>query len=128
MQQKEAALQAASTLLHEAERHKEKISKEIGNIRQDIDTQKVKSLSLLPSSGSPFNCSAYTLLALIGGVINIFFQSGFNAYFLMWQVQERWLQDNLTLRKRVEELKEVVAKREALCKDIGNMQVMQLRQ
>lgn len=46
----------------------------------------------------------------------------------MWQVQERWLQDNLTLRKRVEELKEVVAKREALCKDIGNMQVMQLRQ
>ncbi|XP_051902565.1 DNA repair protein RAD50 [Hippocampus zosterae] len=82
-EQKEAALQAASTLLHEAERHKEKISKEIGNIRQDIDTQKV---------------------------------------------QERWLQDNLTLRKRVEELKEVVAKREALCKDIGNMQVMQLRQ
>uniref|UniRef100_A0A3Q2YKC7 RAD50 double strand break repair protein n=1 Tax=Hippocampus comes TaxID=109280 RepID=A0A3Q2YKC7_HIPCM len=82
-EQKEAALQAASTLLHEAERHKEKISKEMGNIRQDIDTQKV---------------------------------------------QERWLQDNLTLRKRVEELKEVVAKREALCKDIGNMQVMQLRQ
>lgn len=55
----------------------------MGNIRQDIDTQKV---------------------------------------------QERWLQDNLTLRKRVEELKEVVAKREALMKDMGNMQVLQLRQ
>uniref|UniRef100_A0A673A3Y8 Zinc-hook domain-containing protein n=1 Tax=Sphaeramia orbicularis TaxID=375764 RepID=A0A673A3Y8_9TELE len=44
------------------------------------------------------------------------------------KVQERWLQDNLTLRKRVEELKEVVAKREALMKDMGNMQVLQLRQ
>lgn len=47
---------------------------------------------------------------------------------LLLQVQERWLQDNLTLRKRVEELKEVAAKRDALLKDIGNMQVMQLRQ
>lgn len=45
-----------------------------------------------------------------------------------FQVQERWLQDNLTLRKRVEELKEVVAKRETLMKDMGNMQVLQLRQ
>uniref|UniRef100_A0A8C5HJ38 Zinc-hook domain-containing protein n=1 Tax=Gouania willdenowi TaxID=441366 RepID=A0A8C5HJ38_GOUWI len=44
------------------------------------------------------------------------------------KVQERWLQDNLTLRKRVEELKEVTARREALLKDMGNMQVMQLRQ
>ncbi|XP_061607805.1 DNA repair protein RAD50 [Phyllopteryx taeniolatus] len=82
-EQKESELQETSTHLHEAERHKEKISKEMGNIRQDIATQKV---------------------------------------------HERWLQDNLTLRKRVEELKEVEAKREALCKDIGNMQVIQLRQ
>lgn len=44
------------------------------------------------------------------------------------QVQERWLQDNLTLRKRVEELKEVVSKRDALRKEMGNMQVLQLRQ
>uniref|UniRef100_A0A8C4E4M8 RAD50 homolog, double strand break repair protein n=1 Tax=Dicentrarchus labrax TaxID=13489 RepID=A0A8C4E4M8_DICLA len=81
--QKESELQETNTQLHEAEKNKEKINKEMGNIRQDIDTQKV---------------------------------------------QERWLQDNLTLRKRVEELKEVVAKREALMKDMGNMQVMQLRQ
>ncbi|KAG8008563.1 DNA repair protein RAD50 [Nibea albiflora] len=82
-EQKESELQETNTQLHEAERNKEKITKEMGNIRQDIDTQKV---------------------------------------------QERWLQDNLTLRKRVEELKEVVAKREALMKDMGNMQVLQLRQ
>ncbi|XP_051257670.1 DNA repair protein RAD50 [Dicentrarchus labrax] len=82
-EQKESELQETNTQLHEAEKNKEKINKEMGNIRQDIDTQKV---------------------------------------------QERWLQDNLTLRKRVEELKEVVAKREALMKDMGNMQVMQLRQ
>ncbi|XP_076025072.1 DNA repair protein RAD50 [Genypterus blacodes] len=44
------------------------------------------------------------------------------------KVQERWLQDNLTLRKRVEELKEVVVKREALVKDMGNMHVLQLRE
>uniref|UniRef100_A0A3Q2GJW1 RAD50 homolog, double strand break repair protein n=1 Tax=Cyprinodon variegatus TaxID=28743 RepID=A0A3Q2GJW1_CYPVA len=80
--QKESELQETNTQLHEAEKQKEKISKEMGNIRQDIDTQKV---------------------------------------------QERWLQDNLTLRKRVEELKEVLAKREALMKDMGNMQVLQLR-
>uniref|UniRef100_A0AAQ6AFT0 Zinc-hook domain-containing protein n=1 Tax=Amphiprion ocellaris TaxID=80972 RepID=A0AAQ6AFT0_AMPOC len=71
--QKESELQETNTQLHEAEKHKEKINKEMGNIRQDIDTQKV---------------------------------------------QERWLQDNLTLRKRVEELKDVVAKREALMKDM----------
>ncbi|XP_037323920.2 DNA repair protein RAD50 [Pungitius pungitius] len=82
-EQKEAELQETNTQLHEAEKDKEKINKEMGNVRQDIDTQKV---------------------------------------------QERWLQDNLTLRKRVEELKEVVAKREALMKDMGNMQVLQLRQ
>uniref|UniRef100_A0A8C2ZBF5 RAD50 double strand break repair protein n=1 Tax=Cyclopterus lumpus TaxID=8103 RepID=A0A8C2ZBF5_CYCLU len=82
-EQKEAELQETNTQLHEAEKYKEKINKEMGNIRQDIDTQKV---------------------------------------------QERWLQDNLTLRKRVEELKDVVAKRGALLKDMGNMQVLQLRQ
>ncbi|XP_024121815.1 DNA repair protein RAD50 [Oryzias melastigma] len=82
-EQKESELQETNTQLHEAEKQKERINKEMGNIRQDIDTQKV---------------------------------------------QERLLQDNLTLRKREEELREVVAKREALLKDIGNMQVTQLRQ
>uniref|UniRef100_A0A8D0AQM4 RAD50 double strand break repair protein n=1 Tax=Sander lucioperca TaxID=283035 RepID=A0A8D0AQM4_SANLU len=82
-EQKESELQETNTQLHEAEKYKDKINKEMGNIRQDIDTQKV---------------------------------------------QERWLQDNLTLRKRMEELKELVAKREALMKDMGNMQVLQLRQ
>uniref|UniRef100_A0A671S0N6 DNA repair protein RAD50-like n=1 Tax=Sinocyclocheilus anshuiensis TaxID=1608454 RepID=A0A671S0N6_9TELE len=43
------------------------------------------------------------------------------------KVQERWLQDNLTLRKRVEELKEVSRKHEDLLKEMGNMQVLQLR-
>uniref|UniRef100_A0A8C1PLT3 RAD50 homolog, double strand break repair protein n=1 Tax=Cyprinus carpio TaxID=7962 RepID=A0A8C1PLT3_CYPCA len=43
------------------------------------------------------------------------------------KVQERWLQDNLTLRKRMEELKEVSRKREDLVKEMGNMQVLQLR-
>ncbi|XP_035035031.1 DNA repair protein RAD50 [Hippoglossus stenolepis] len=82
-EQKESELQQTDTQLHDAEKQKEKISKEMGNTRQDIDTQKV---------------------------------------------QERWLQDNLTLRKRVEELKEVVAKCETLMKDMGSMQVQQLRQ
>lgn len=48
--------------------------------------------------------------------------------FCTGQVQERWLQDNLTLRKRIQELKEVVSKRDVLLKDMGNMQVLQLRQ
>uniref|UniRef100_A0A672RD12 RAD50 double strand break repair protein n=1 Tax=Sinocyclocheilus grahami TaxID=75366 RepID=A0A672RD12_SINGR len=43
------------------------------------------------------------------------------------KVQERWLQDNLTLQKRVEDLKEVSRKREDLVKEMGNMQVLQLR-
>uniref|UniRef100_A0A3P9ALK0 Zinc-hook domain-containing protein n=1 Tax=Esox lucius TaxID=8010 RepID=A0A3P9ALK0_ESOLU len=81
-EQKEAELQELNTQLHEAEKNKEKINKDIGNIRQDIDTQKV---------------------------------------------QERWLQDNLTLRKRIEELKEVIRKHESLMKEMGNMQVLQLR-
>lgn len=40
LQQKEAELQETNTQLHEAEKHKEKLNKEMGNIRQDIDTQK----------------------------------------------------------------------------------------
>lgn len=43
MQQKESELQETNTHLHEAEKNKEKINKEMGNIRQDIDTQKVQS-------------------------------------------------------------------------------------
>ncbi|KAF3841072.1 hypothetical protein F7725_006934 [Dissostichus mawsoni] len=98
--QKESELQETNTQLHEAEKNKDKINKEMGNIRQDIDTQKVR----LPESWWDFVLSTIV------------------------QVQERWLQDNLTLRKRVEELKEVVARREVLLKDMGNMQVLQLRQ
>uniref|UniRef100_A0A3B3QVD8 RAD50 double strand break repair protein n=1 Tax=Paramormyrops kingsleyae TaxID=1676925 RepID=A0A3B3QVD8_9TELE len=81
-EQKEAELQEITTQLHEAEKQREKINKDIGNIRQDIDTQKV---------------------------------------------QERWLQDNLTLRKRMEELLEVSEKRAALVKEMGDMKVLQLR-
>ncbi|XP_023867366.1 DNA repair protein RAD50 [Salvelinus sp. IW2-2015] len=81
-EQKEGELQETNTQVHEAEKQREKINKDSGNIRQDIDTQKV---------------------------------------------QERWLQDNLTLRKRIEELKDVTKKREAVAKDMGNMQVLQLR-
>uniref|UniRef100_A0A8C7QB85 RAD50 homolog, double strand break repair protein n=1 Tax=Oncorhynchus mykiss TaxID=8022 RepID=A0A8C7QB85_ONCMY len=80
--QKEGELRETNTQVHEAEKQREKINKDSGNIRQDIDTQKV---------------------------------------------QERWLQDNLTLRKRIEELKDVTKKREAVAKDMGNMQVLQLR-
>ena len=53
LQQKESELQETNTQLHEAEKNKDKITKEMGNIRQDIDTQKVKLhsyLSLLFSS------------------------------------------------------------------------------
>ncbi|KAK1788005.1 hypothetical protein P4O66_016479 [Electrophorus voltai] len=81
-EQKEAELQETNTQLLEAEKQREKINKDMGNIRQDIDTQKV---------------------------------------------QERWLQDNLTLRKRVEELKEVSKRREVLLKEMGNMKVLELR-
>lgn len=42
LQQKESELHETNTQLHEAEKHKEKINKEMGNIRQDIDTQKVQ--------------------------------------------------------------------------------------
>ncbi|XP_076835840.1 DNA repair protein RAD50 [Brachyhypopomus gauderio] len=81
-EQKEAELQETKDQLREAEQQRETINKDIGNIRQDIDTQKV---------------------------------------------QERWLQDNLTLRKRVEELKEVSNRREVLLKQMGNMKVLELR-
>uniref|UniRef100_A0A4W3KCI2 RAD50 double strand break repair protein n=1 Tax=Callorhinchus milii TaxID=7868 RepID=A0A4W3KCI2_CALMI len=43
------------------------------------------------------------------------------------KLEERWLQDNLTLRKRVEELRGVEAKRQDLLQQIGEMQVMQLK-
>ncbi|XP_056587602.1 DNA repair protein RAD50 [Triplophysa dalaica] len=81
-EEKETELQEVDKQLHAAEKQREKINKDMGNFRQDIDTQKV---------------------------------------------QERWLQDNLTLRKRVEELKEVSRKRDVLLKEMGNMQVLQLR-
>ena len=41
LQQKETELRETSSNLHEAEKQKDKISKEMGNIRQDIDTQRV---------------------------------------------------------------------------------------
>ena len=41
LQQKESDLRETNTQLHEAEKHKEKITKEMGTVRQDIDTQKV---------------------------------------------------------------------------------------
>lgn len=42
LQQKEAELRETSGQLHEAEKRKEKVGKEMGTIRQDIDTQKVR--------------------------------------------------------------------------------------
>lgn len=47
IQQKEAELQEINAQLTEAEKQREKINKDMGNIRQDIDTQKVERLSLL---------------------------------------------------------------------------------
>ncbi|KAM8972941.1 DNA repair protein RAD50 [Pelodytes ibericus] len=43
------------------------------------------------------------------------------------KIQERCLQDNLTLRKRMEELKRVEHEREQLLKQMGQMQVMQMK-
>ncbi|KAM9311342.1 DNA repair protein RAD50 [Gastrophryne carolinensis] len=43
------------------------------------------------------------------------------------KIQERCLQDNLTLRKRMEELKKVEQEREQLLKEMGLMKVTQLR-
>ncbi|XP_012860001.1 DNA repair protein RAD50 [Echinops telfairi] len=80
--QKEMELNNVITQLSECEKHKEQISKEMGDMRQDIDTQKI---------------------------------------------QERWLQDNLTLRKRNEELKEVEEERRQHLKEMGQMQVLQMK-
>ncbi|XP_044520599.1 DNA repair protein RAD50 isoform X1 [Gracilinanus agilis] len=80
--QKEAELNNVISQLNECEKQRDKISKEMGTMRQDIDMQKV---------------------------------------------QERWLQDNLTLRKRNEELKEVEEERKKHLKEMGQMQVLQLK-
>lgn len=49
-QQKEEELRDTSTQLQEAEKHKEQVNKDMGNVRQDIDTQKVTPpLSPLPT-------------------------------------------------------------------------------
>uniref|UniRef100_A0A8C9FU38 Zinc-hook domain-containing protein n=1 Tax=Pavo cristatus TaxID=9049 RepID=A0A8C9FU38_PAVCR len=80
--QKECELDEVNSQLVACEKQKEKISKEMEIIRQDIDTQKI---------------------------------------------QERWLEDNLTLRKRNEELKEVEDKIKQLAKEMGEMKVPQLK-
>ncbi|KAI4569611.1 hypothetical protein MJT46_006905 [Ovis ammon polii x Ovis aries] len=80
--QKETELNKVIAQISECEKHKEKINKEMGIMRQDIDTQKI---------------------------------------------QERWLQDNLTLRKRNEELKEVEEERKQHLKEMGQMQVLQMK-
>uniref|UniRef100_A0A2D4M101 Zinc-hook domain-containing protein n=2 Tax=Micrurus TaxID=8634 RepID=A0A2D4M101_9SAUR len=81
-QQKESELEKVTVQLKDSEKKKEKINKEMGTIRQDIDTQKI---------------------------------------------QERWLEDNLTLRKRNEDLKEVEDNIKQLLKEMGEMQVPQLK-
>uniref|UniRef100_A0A670Y8A9 RAD50 double strand break repair protein n=1 Tax=Pseudonaja textilis TaxID=8673 RepID=A0A670Y8A9_PSETE len=81
-QQKESELEKVTVQLIDSEKKKEKINKEMGTIRQDIDTQKI---------------------------------------------QERWLEDNLTLRKRNEDLKEVEDNIKQLLKEMGEMQVPQLK-
>ncbi|XP_072846288.2 DNA repair protein RAD50 [Pogona vitticeps] len=81
-QQKEIELDEVNIQLTECEKRKEKINKEIGTIRQDIDTQKI---------------------------------------------QERWLEDNLTLRKRNEDLKEVEDSINRYLKEMGEMKVPQLK-
>lgn len=80
--QKETELNEVVVQLNDCDKHKEKINKEMGTMRQDIDTQKI---------------------------------------------QERWLQDNLTLRKRREELKEVEEERKQHLKEMGQMQVLQMK-
>ncbi|XP_039191646.1 DNA repair protein RAD50 [Crotalus tigris] len=81
-QQKESQLEKVTVQLVDCEKKTEKINKEMGTIRQDIDTQKI---------------------------------------------QERWLEDNLTLRKRNEDLKEVEDNIKQLLKEMGEMQVPQLK-
>lgn len=130
LKQKEAELQETNTQLHEAEKDKEKVNKEMGNVRQDIDTQKVRPSQPASSSLSSLSLSFCFPNKAVNDLTRLedAAERGWLFHALHCQVQERWLQDNLTLRKRVEELKEVVAKREALMKDMGNMQVLQLRQ
>ncbi|XP_077183022.1 DNA repair protein RAD50 isoform X2 [Paroedura picta] len=81
-QQKESELDEVKDQLAECEKKKEKINKEMGTVRQDIDTQKI---------------------------------------------QERWLEDNLTLRKRNEDLKEVEDNIKQYLKEMGELQVPQLK-
>ena len=50
-----------------------------------------------------------------------------NEFHIYIQIQERWLQDNLTLRKRNEELKEVEEERKQHLKEMGQMQVLQMK-
>lgn len=130
LKQKEAELQETNTQLHEAEKDKEKVNKEMGNVRQDIDTQKVRPSQPASSSLSSLSLSFCFPNKAVNDLTRLedAAERGWLFHALHCQVQERWLQDNLTLRKRVEELKEVVAKRGALMKDMGNMQVLQLRQ
>uniref|UniRef100_P70388-2 Isoform 2 of DNA repair protein RAD50 n=2 Tax=Mus musculus TaxID=10090 RepID=P70388-2 len=80
--QKETELNGVAVQLNECEKHREKINKDMGTMRQDIDTQKI---------------------------------------------QERWLQDNLTLRKRRDELKEVEEEPKQHLKEMGQMQVLQMK-
>ncbi|NXI12733.1 RAD50 protein, partial [Irena cyanogastra] len=80
--QKESELDEVNSHLAACEKQKEKISKEMEMIRQDIDTQKI---------------------------------------------QERWLEDNLTLRKRNEELKEVEDNIKQLMREMGEMKVPQMK-
>ena len=57
LQQKESELHDTNGQLHEAEKHKEKITKEMGAVRQDIDTQKVPAqlpVAVLSLACSPF--------------------------------------------------------------------------
>ncbi|XP_068014082.1 DNA repair protein RAD50 [Melanerpes formicivorus] len=80
--QKESELEGVNSLLAACEKQKEKITKEMETIRQDIDTKKI---------------------------------------------QERWLQDNLTLRERNKELKGVEDNIKHLMKEMGEMKVPQLK-
>uniref|UniRef100_A0A7M4ERX8 RAD50 double strand break repair protein n=1 Tax=Crocodylus porosus TaxID=8502 RepID=A0A7M4ERX8_CROPO len=80
--QKESELDEVKTQLADCENRKERINKEMGTIRQDIDTQKI---------------------------------------------QERWLEDNLTLRKRHEELKGVEEEIKQHLKELGEMKAQQMK-
>lgn len=70
----------------------------------------------------------YSCLTFPPHILTVCISLCHRVFVMSVQVQERWLQDNLTLRRRVEELKVVVEKREALLEEMGNMKVHQLRQ